>query len=133
MTDIIFPPEYRHGDMVMWVPVAWLMQNIAGSCDYVWTCDPDEILHYIMTEKARDTGMGHLVEAIMTDGFKEEGAIGFYPNGEITDGHHRIAVAILLCLDEVPISAHGREMRHAQGAKVLSAHGNSADPYPIVV
>lgn len=111
MTDVEFSDTYDDGDEVVWVTVEWLMKNIDSSCDF-----DDFDLAEIMRYKCKDTGMTHLINSIIDNGFDENGSIGFC-DGQITEGHHRLCAAILLCLDKVPISAWGGRTHHG-----ISAH-----------
>ena len=88
------------------------------SCDFRendWT-DPATWLEVIQN-KACDEGFWPLIDSIVEHGIT--GAIG-WNDGEITEGHHRLAAAILLCLDEIPVSSYGQE-----GTTPLNAHGPS--------
>jgi len=129
-TEIEFSEDYSLGTEVVWVPVEWLMKNATASCDY-----DDFELDYMVRDKSSDTGFGHLVESILKHGFLDRGAIGFRHYGDegyISEGHHRFAAAILLCLDKVPIAYHGKDWRE-NGSKVLTAHSNNEQPYGILV
>lgn len=112
------------------VPLLWLMRNITHSCDG-FDLDTFEGWQDMFLAKCSDTGFGHLVESIMERGFLPGGAIGF-DDGEITEGHHRLCAAILLCLDTVWISCWGKDIFIAPGDKLARAHW-SDDAHPILV
>ena len=70
----------------------------------------------IIIEKASDGGFANLLDSYLENGWEEDSAIGF-DRGCITEGHHRLVMAILLCLDEVPVEQYGDSGRCS-----LSAH-----------
>ena len=113
-------------DIVM-VPLGFILRNAESSCDFGDVdqyADETHFWTYLVENKARDTGFGHLVEAILEEGWQQGSAIGF--DGDcITEGHHRLAAAILLCIEEVPISPWGKS-----GRDNLCAHWND-DAYGI--
>jgi hypothetical protein len=126
------PAEYHVTNEPVLAPLTWLLQNINHSGDF-GEMETVENWEYMMSSKCNDTGFGHLVESMMENGHLPEGAIGFC-NGNITEGHHRICAAILLGFDEVWISRWGSEIRQETGrGRMLSAHENTDDPYPIAV
>lgn len=124
---------------VRMVPLVHILQKVESSVDF------GEVSNYfgntmdeqrtnfwlaVIKDKASDTGFGHLIEAILTEGFDNESSIGWFDN-EITEGHHRLVAAILLGMEEVPVSDWG-----TGGSKALCAHCNCCntsmdDPYPI--
>lgn len=114
------------------ITVVELMKQTRDSVDLGEAPDPDlypddsaEWWEGLIRVKASDTGFGHLVESILENGFDHNSPIGFNPiHGIITEGHHRIVAAILLCLDEIPYSQYGG------GDWSISAHW-SDDEYPI--
>lgn len=94
------------------VPVSFILRNAIDSCDFGPPFDGDVVSWWqaIISDKAGDSGFGHLVDSILKNGWRKDSAIGF--DGEyINEGHHRLVAAILLCLDEVPVSAWGRSGR----------------------
>jgi hypothetical protein len=108
-----------------WMPVVDILRNTYTSIDY------DHIdWELILAKKCADTGFGHLVNSIMTHGWRS--AIGWH-EGKITEGHHRLCAAILLCEDEVPTTRDSTCW--SRDGKiydpVVSAHDNFDDPYPI--
>lgn len=133
---VTFPEGYgeEHWDepqKVVWVPVPWLLRNTVESCDYGAIEEygsPEAFWSEVFT-KAQDTGFGHLIESILERGFLATGAIGWV-DGLITEGHHRLIAAILLCMDTVPISGYGGCADHVLGHH-FSSHNNFNDPYPI--
>lgn len=84
------------------VPVEWLMKNLTDSVDRVDICDD---LFDLFREKATDSGFGYLIESIIDNGFTTPICVQNYYPGRFTqgNGHHRLAAAILLCLDEIPV------------------------------
>lgn len=126
---------------VTWMKVTDILQNVTGSCDYLdhddMESDDDvrtEFWLEMLRTKCNDTGFGHLVESIMRDGFNPEGAIT-WRKGYIYEGHHRIAAAILLCLDEIPVADEYMELKvykdRGWPEKMISAHSHNEDPYPL--
>jgi len=125
------------------VSVTHILQTVVGSCDFG---SVDEYGAYnesgnfdmddartafwkdVISTKSKDTGFGHLVESIIEHGFTGS-AIG-WEDGEITEGHHRLVAAILLGLEEVPVSVWGHCGTHAHPDGRFSAHGCFKDPYP---
>jgi hypothetical protein len=120
-------------DRVVWMKVTDILEQTTGSVDFGDVDDyssPEDFWFAMMSDKAGDTGFGHLVESIMAHGFKPEGAIG-WDKGCQMDGHHRLTAAILLCLDEIPtVPEYGAEWYNPDGTKKVVAH-YSADEYPI--
>ena len=55
----------------------------------------------MINDKAADPGFWRLVEDIERDGITRPIEVRY---GEIRNGHHRLAAAILLALDEVPVA-----------------------------
>lgn len=79
----------------------------------------------VINRKAADTGFGHLMESIMAHGWTS--AIG-WQNTDITEGHHRLVAAILLCEDEVPVTFWGTR----DDVRDISGHGDyGKGPYGI--
>lgn len=108
------------------VPVRFILERANDSCDWgsSWGDRTEWWLNGIM-QKAADTGFGHLIESILTDGWQENSAIGF--DGDyITEGHHRLVAAILLCLDTVLVCPGGNS-----GRDTVCAHWNDDDPNPV--
>ena len=105
----------RNTDDVVMTPVLEILRNTRESCDFgeapLFEDDPDanaEWWEYLMRSKADDSGFGALLDAILANGFDFDSPIGWQPSqGYISEGHHRLTAAILLCLDEVPTSHWG--------------------------
>lgn len=108
------------------VPVSFILRNARGSVDWGEAWDDGTAWWEIgIKGKASDTGFGHLIDSILSEGWQEGSAIGF--DGEtITEGHHRLVAAILLGLDTVLVSPWGDD---ATGN--LCAHWNDDNPNPI--
>lgn len=125
--------EMHWSDEPLEVPLSYVLCRANesvdfGSFDMSHFHDESEWLMDIFARKAADTGFGYLVDSILTDGWDEESVIGFNHRGTITEGHHRLTAAVLLCLDSILISPYGNE-----GSKYICAHGAEADQsdYPI--
>lgn len=126
------------------ISVLELIRDTHSSCDFGEASSYDSEYDFwseVLTRKAWDTGFGHLVESLLTQGWDENSAIGLYQiaPGEwrITEGHHRIVAAILLGMEEIPYSPYGKnslgEGPAANFGKKVCAHGCSADPYPFLL
>lgn len=133
--EIVDSIAYYDENLTVEVSVEWLMNRATSSCD-TYELDTFEGWRMMLANKCADTGFGHLVESIMQRGFMPEGAIGFL-DGEITEGHHRLCAAVLLCLDTVWISPGGGSVRVARPGgypeNLVSAHDNWSDPYSIYI
>lgn len=97
-------PSIRLGDVEM-VSVAWIMQNLSDSIDGF--CGPAGEFDWVgmISHKAADRDFMPLVGTIITHGFRVP--IVIIPLDErsfkMGNGHHRLAAAILLGLDEIPV------------------------------
>lgn len=123
------------------MPVTTILQAVTSSVDFGsiydypgFTEDEQRTAFWedVISTKASDTGFGHLVDSILTNGWSEASAVGwcYYDDQwEITEGHHRLVAAILLGLDFVPTEKYGSSCDNYY----ISAHENCADPYPIEV
>lgn len=117
----------RPYDVVM-MPVIEILRTAVDSVDFGMCYEPgnpDVSARWwedIIRTKAADSGFGGLLNAIMANGFDPNSPIGF-SNGCITEGHHRLTAAILLCLDEIPVSAYGG------GTGELCAHDCAGDDW----
>ena len=114
------------------VDVAWIMQNTTDSIDGYGEFDPDTDIfgvdyERIIAGKATDYDFGQLVGTIVDRGFRvpivlvkdyiSYGSKTSGPAGKLIhgNGHHRMAAAILLCLDEIPVYwGEGREYMHEE-------------------
>lgn len=71
----------------------------------------------LLRTKSSDTGFGALVAAILANGFDRNSPIGWDTSDySINEGHHRLAAAILLGMDEIPTTPYGG------GSGVICAH-----------
>lgn len=76
----------------------------------------------VITLKSADTGFGHLVDSILEEGFHGS-AVGWDTDcHEITEGHHRLVAAILLCMDTVLTSAFGQSGSHPAREGMYGTH-----------
>lgn len=117
---------------VTWMSVTEILQTVEGSVDFDMDdyLSVDEFWTDMLMTKCSDTGFGKLVDSIIEHGFKPEGAIG-WDDCIITEGHHRLAAAILLCLDEIPTTPYGSSWRNPGSYESrINAHWND-DPEPI--
>lgn len=128
--------------MIQHMTLEQIQDIVTGSCDFGGMESTDTWLEMIK-RKSADSGMGHLIDSIIDNGFVETNAIPII-NGRIQEGHHRLVAAILLCLDTVPvhlswedydgeISINGFKERNDQYGDWLSAHQCFWDPKPIHV
>jgi hypothetical protein len=105
-----------------WVPVEDILRDTTASVDFYTNMDWEMILE----EKCADTGFMHLVWSIMEYGWLS--AVG-WTGTKITEGHHRICAAILLCEDLIPVTDHGTSYYTSGPAN--TAHSNWDDPQPL--
>jgi hypothetical protein len=100
----------------IWVPVEWLLNNLTYSDDFGDVSGYESRAHFwgtMMESKALDGGFLDIVDSIMTHGWREAlTAIihdyGDGPEAHISNGHHRLVAAILLCEEEVPLWNHSQ-------------------------
>lgn len=114
------------------VPITEILQTVCGSCDigdideFDGETDDDrrtEFWKEVIRVKAADAGFGYLVLSILANGFLPGSFVGMVDYGEgrrITQGHHRLVAAILLGMDEVPVTKYGSDIN--VDGKRLSAH-----------
>lgn len=98
------------------VPLTEILLNVTKSVDFGYvsnfagdTVDEKRTNFWkaLVESKASDSGFGHLIDSILRHGFVNS-TVGW--DGEsINEGHHRIAAAILLCIDEVPVTRYGSD------------------------
>jgi len=119
MNATVRAPLAKPGTVEM-VSVEWIMKHLTYSSDFrVWERS-ENLIRYIVATKA-DYSLCALIDSVMEDGMNipialKLKAIGpfsrlsrFAPPGSrwsglaIGNGHHRLALAILLCLDEMPV------------------------------
>lgn len=103
--------------MTTMTPVTEILKNVRYSVDFGGiscyageTEDAQRTAFWkdLLRVKSSDTGFGALVAAILEKGFDRNSPIGWDTSDcSITEGHHRLAAAILLGMDEVPTSAYG--------------------------
>lgn len=112
-----------------WMPVEDILRDTHSAIDFP---EMDEInWDAILNNKCGDTGFMHLVYSIMENGWQS--AVG-WEDGCITEGHHRICAAILLCEDEIPTTENGTswyERRNGYTSDIVDAHSNWDDPQPL--
>jgi len=105
----------RAGTVEM-VSVEWIMQNTTDSVDGFGSFDNDTQTasvdyEYLVSNKATDGGFGDLVGTILEKGFRVPIVLvkNYCDTGSQQEalvhgnGHHRMAAAILLCLEEIPV------------------------------
>ena len=123
-------PEMIVGTVEMVSP-AWIMQNATNSVDGFR--DGDSVNYEKMIDtKANDYGFGNLVATILSEGFRIPIVLDLSYSGEGTithgNGHHRMAAALLLCLDEIPVYwAEGDYM----SSHISSPEGSDSKPKPV--
>lgn len=94
-----------------WIPIEWILKHLVYSCDFGGPGDYASPVHFwsVMIEtKALDAGFLRMVESLEVNGWKSaiNGQIEDYGHGpefSLTDGHHRLVAALLLCWDVVPV------------------------------
>ena len=112
--------------------VVEILNNVESSVDYGHYTeygDRGDFWAYVIRMKSLDSGFGHLVHDYLENGWAEGSEIG-WDGGEITEGHHRLVMAILLCLDEVPVSDIGHSPFGFGAPGDICAH-YSSDAFPI--
>ena len=97
---------------VRWIKVADILAKAVGSSDFgTFPNDEDGRARFwlkIIYSKASDSGFGRLVDSMLERGFDVRAPIGW--DGEyINEGHHRLVAAILLCMNEIPVTPYGRD------------------------
>lgn len=120
-------------DTVRMTPISEIVATIESSCDFGYVSDYDSrevFWEHWLRNKAMDTGFGYLIDSLLANGFSPEGAVSWCSDEKaVNEGHHRIAAAILLCVDEIPTTCWGKDW-YKNGQR-LSAHSNWNDPEPI--
>ncbi|MEV5068963.1 ParB N-terminal domain-containing protein [Microbacterium sp. LMI12-1-1.1] len=81
------------------VPLDALLQVVRDGDEHGW----DREFDLLATDHAKR--IEHLAESVQRDGIREPIVIG--PDGRVWDGHHRLAVAKLLGIAEVPVEFAG--------------------------
>lgn len=115
-----------------------IIATVEASCDWGdFPDDDDERAEFwldCIASKAGDTGFGHLVDAILENGWHPDSCVGWDDEAkEITEGHHRLVAAILLAMDFVPTSPWGETAYdvNGDGGELVCAHYNFDNPSPI--
>lgn len=89
--------------MITMVKVSDLLRNVTETLDYFKTSEPSEWLRMI-TDKSADEQFATIIRLIETEGFTDPIGIMEYDGYWLLgNGHHRMAAAILLGLDEIPV------------------------------
>ena len=102
-------PEMRTGHVEM-VSVEWLLNNIVYSVDGFDSYDENDNkavdFEGMISYKASDGHIGALTNTIVKHGFQVPICL-YNPFGDerigLGNGHHRLAIAILLVLDQIPV------------------------------
>jgi hypothetical protein len=109
--------QNRH--MTTMTRLADILDTVRDSVDYgdVDSYDPDDednarTLFWlaVMRGKSSDSGFSKLVHSVLENGWDESSCIGWDEKEKcITEGHHRLVLAILLCLEWVPTATFGKD------------------------
>lgn len=85
------------------VKVEWILQNVTRSCDG-FNLSTAEGWAAMLNRKLADCQVPALLESILEYGFNTPVQIVIDHSGiyRQENGHHRLALAIALCLDEIP-------------------------------
>jgi hypothetical protein len=110
--------------MIKMMKLTDLLSQIDDSCDFSQYDAEDfrsgRAFLGILDYKAQGAGFWELYDDVMENGI--QGAIGFYRGG-ITEGHHRLCIAILAALDEVPVDEWG-----SSGGRFINSHAGNGNP-----
>lgn len=101
--------------------VTEILQTVMSSVDFsgVGEYDPErnweatddartEFWKDVILVKSGDSGFQRLVDSILDNGWDPDSTVGWDSHDKmITEGHHRLVAAILLGMDEVPVSEYG--------------------------
>lgn len=119
----------RHMSEIVMTPVTEILQTVTGSCDfdsvanYHGDTDDERRTNFwidVIKAKSSDSGFIRLVNSYIENGWEDGSAVGWeetHGGGYITEGHHRLTLAILFGLDEIPTHPWGRS-----GGRSISAH-----------
>lgn len=126
---------------VQWMTLSELQAITTGSVDFGDYDDSADLWGAILRKKTRDTGFGWLAEDMAVRGWLEACPIPVDEDGEIMEAHHRLAAAILLCLDRIPVVRGGYcSENRSLGPDAHSYRANWGNPayvfdspYPIVL
>lgn len=104
---------------IVQVPLVEILKRVKGSVDFTYTpfdedveTQPfvyrtlDQMWDKWLRRKSRDTSFWPLVDTLLAEGFKIPVQIEideFTGEWSMGDGHHRIAAAIMLVIDEIPV------------------------------
>lgn len=84
-------------------PVADIMKAVSSSSDIGSFDGGVQGWMDLINDKANDSGFWRLIDSILENGWEEGSVIGIR-EGYIHQGHHRLVAAVLLGLDEAPVS-----------------------------
>jgi len=110
-------------EIEMW-PISRILAEVKESCD-VGDLDEPEEWFAMMANKARDNSFGQLLQAIQKDGFLDPIHIRYETDylgkshAYLGNGHHRLTAAILLGLDEIPVTPKRFDMRNSADSSNL--------------
>jgi hypothetical protein len=150
MNAIVRAPLAKPGTIEM-VSVEWIMKHLTYSSDFqVWERS-ENLIRYIVATKA-DYSLCALIDCVMEDGMNIPIALKLKPIGPfvrlgrfarpgwrwsglaIGNGHHRLVLAILLCLDEMPVYWVRPDQKlpcheHTGGMSVRDRHPRASATY----
>jgi hypothetical protein len=92
------------------VSVSDLLEKISFTADQYWVSDGPHEWFRMFRYKLADRQTPAIIRAIERDGFTDPICITVFENSgqwELGNGHHRLAIAILLGLDEIPVDFSG--------------------------
>lgn len=123
-------------------PVEVILNTVRSSCDFgsvdEFSVEGETIdeartrfWQHVIEYKSGDSGFIDLVNSYLDHGWAEGSAVGWDDeDGEITEGHHRLVLAILIGLDEVPTFKWGINAKNAAGEHVSAHHyGGAKTPF----
>lgn len=93
--------------------ITTILRDCTSSCDFGSApADEDERAAWwleMIRSKSSDSGFDRLVTSYLDNGWAEGSCIGWRDGERLTEGHHRLVMAILLGLDEVPTAEWGED------------------------
>lgn len=107
--------------MLMYMSLDELRELITCSGDLGDLSTP-ESWERMFAYKAGDSGMGHLIDSILKNGFDVTAPVEVY-DGELSDGHHRLVAAFLTLTEPVPVLIDWDSPFDESEAPDLCAHG----------
>ena len=128
---------------VVMTPVEEILNSVMSSCDFGHvdgyqteglTMDEARTLFWqdVIASKSSDSGFIDLVNSYLEHGWVDDSAVGWDDDCcDITEGHHRLVLAILLDLDEVPTTTWG--CGGLVKGQRISAHHRVGEPTPFLV